>query len=211
MVVVVLMCSTIYLYSEFRQSERELRSVVEAIDMLHAENVALNERTSSLESKSLGSDDVDELARASCDTQFPAGLYRLTTGTSYGPGLAEAYEIYNVSLGVAEWHINVGARLNTYAIPTEFYADYDGDGRIDIALAARFAREIPVVGNTIADRLLADSRIHQSLYNVFSCEWRNAEYTSSDDMGSGVSGTSSYVWNLVQEQSENIVEWIEDL
>lgn len=208
MVVIALM---IYSYSEFRRTKDELRSVAEVIDVLRAENAELNERTSTLESKWSGADESGTFANASCDTQFPAGLYRLSTDTSYGPGLAGAYEIYNVSLTIAEWRVNVGTRLNTYAIPTEFYVDYDGDGRIDTALAARFAREIPVVGNTIADRLLADSRVHQNLYNVFSCEWRNAAYTSSDDMSSGVSGSSSYVWDLVQKQSEDIVEWIEAL
>ena len=113
-----------------------------------------------------------------------------------------------MSLLLSEWNVNVGTRLNGYGIPTDFYFDYDGDGRIDTALAARFVREIPIAGNTLADRLLADSRVHQNLYSVFSCEWRNAEFTSSDDMNAKVSGTSNMLWDLVQEHSEDLVEWI---
>jgi hypothetical protein len=101
--------------------------------------------------------------------------------------------------------------LNAFGIPSDLYFDYDGDGRIDTGLAARFVREIPFAGNTLADRLLADSRVHQNLYAVFSCEWRNAEFTSSEDMNARVSGTSNVLWDLVQENSASIVEWIKDL
>jgi hypothetical protein len=136
-------------------------------------------------------------------------MYRLITSTNYGPDESTEYEIYNVSVLIAEWSINAGMRLNSFGLPTDFYFDYDGDGRTDTALAARFVREIPVAGNALAERLLADSSIHQNLYSVFSCEWRNAEFTSADDMSNEVSATSAMLWNLVQENSESIAEWIQ--
>ena len=150
-------------------------------------------------------------ASATCDSKFPSGLFRLVNDTDYSPGLDEEYEIYHVSVALAEWRINVGLRVNAQSTPTEFYVDYNGDGIIDTAIAARFARELPIAGISIADRLLADSRVHQNLYAVFSCEWRNAEFTSSEDINNSVSGTSKYLWYLVQEHSDSLVEWIEVL
>ena len=150
-------------------------------------------------------------ASATCDSKFPTGLFRLVTDTDYGPGPDGEYEIYHASVALAEWSINVGLRVNAESTPTEFYVDYNGDGIIDTAVAARFARELPIAGDSIADRLLADSQVHQNLYAVFSCEWRNAEFTSSEDINNSVSGSSKYLWYLVQEHSDSLVEWIEVL
>lgn len=179
-----------------------------ALGDLRSENVRLREQLESLES---GIDDMQvaaEVSRSSCDTRFPAGLYRLSTTTSYGPTSGSEYDIYHVSVSLSVWGINTGTRVNSFGIPTDFYFDYNGDGRNDTAIAARFVREIPMVGNSIADRMLADSRVHQNLYSVFSCEWRNAEFTSVDDMNNSVSGTSKMLWDLVQDNSASLFEWI---
>ena len=205
---VALAAVALYFHIENLRLKVEINQLSDSLAALRADNDQLRKQVEVVQSDL---DDVrvtSESVRATCDTKFPTGLYRLLTSTSYGPNAVSEYEIYHVSVLLAEWSINVGMRLNTFGIPTDFYFDYDGDGRIDTALAARFVREIPIAGNTIADRLLADSRVHQDLYSVFSCEWRNAEYTSADDMNDKVAGTSNMLWDLVQAHSESIVEWI---
>lgn len=193
---------------EHRQLLDRMDQLSFALDEMRTENDQLRNQLESVQSNL---DDIQVaavLARAACDTRFPAGLYRLITSTSYGPGIGSEYEIYHASVLLAQWSVNTGMRVNALGIPTDFYLDYDGDGRIDTTLAARFVREIPIAGNTIADRLLADSRVHQNLYSVFSCEWRNADYTSAEDMNNSVSGTSEMLWDLVQENSASLLEWI---
>ena len=179
-----------------------------ALDDLRRENGQLREQLASVQSSIDDIQVVAEVARSNCDTRFPTGIYRLSTTTSYGPTIGSEYQIYHVSVSLAEWGINTGMRVNSLGIPTDFYFDYNGDGRIDTAIAARFVRELPIAGNTIADRLLADSRVHQNLYSVFSCEWRNAEYTSAEDMNNSVSGTSKMLWDLVRDNSASLLEWI---
>jgi hypothetical protein len=191
--------------------EAEILRLSEVVERMLADSAQLRQQLQAIESGLADAKASSAASGALCDRTFPSGLYRLETSTNYGANSVGDYEIYHASVVLSEWNVNVGTRLNAYGIPTDFYFDYDGDGRIDTALAARFVREIPVAGNTIADRLLADSRVHQNLYGVFSCEWRNAEFTSSDDMNAGVSGTSNMLWDLVQEHSENIVEWIRAL
>ena len=205
---VALIGATIYFYAESRRTEAELLRLGETVDRMLADEARLQERIQTIESQLAEAKASSAAAGALCDRVFPSGLYRLQTNTNYGANSVGDYEVYHVSLLLSEWNVNVGARFNGYGIPTDFYLDYDGDGRIDTALAARFVREIPIAGNTLADRLLADSRVHQNLYSVFSCEWRNAEFTSSDDMNAKVSGTSNMLWDLVQEHSEDLVEWI---
>jgi hypothetical protein len=205
---VALVSATIYFHAESRRMEAEILRLGETVDRMLADGAQLRERIRTVESQLAEAKDSLAATGALCDRIFPSGLYRLETSTNYGANSVGDYEIYHVSLLLSEWNVNVGTRLNGYGIPTDFYFDYDGDGRIDTALAARFVREIPIAGNTVADRLLADSRVHQNLYGVFSCEWRNAEFTSSDDMYARVSGTSNMLWDLVQEHCEDIVEWI---
>ena len=206
--VVALVSATIYFQAEHRRTDAEIVRLVETMDRLLKDEAQLRERIQAVESELADAKASGAAIGALCDRTFPSGLYRLETSTNYGANSVGDYEIYHVSLLLSEWSINVGTRLNDYGIPTHLYFDYDGDGRIDTALAARFVREIPIAGNTIADRLLADSRVHQNLSGVFSCEWRNAEFTSSDDMNARVSGTSNMLWDLVQEHSGDIVEWI---
>lgn len=179
-----------------------------ALEELRAENAKLHEQLASMQTEFNDFQEVAEMSRSSCDTIFPTGLYRLSTSTSYGPAIPGEYNIYHVSVSLSQWGVNTGMRVNSYGIPTDFYFDYNGDGRVDTAIAARFVREIPVAGNSIADRLLADSRVHQNLYSVFSCEWRNAEYTSAQDINDGVSGTAKMLWDLVQDNSASLFEWI---
>lgn len=208
---VALIGATIYFLAESRETRAEILRLRETVDRMLADDAQLRERIQILESRLAETRDSSATTGALCDRVFPGGLYRLETNTNYGANSVGDYEIYHVSLLLSRWNVNIGTRLNGYGVPTDFYLDYDGDGRIDTPLAARFVREIPIAGNTIADRLLADSRVHQSLYAVFSCEWRNAEFTSSDDMNAKVSGTSNMLWDLVQEHSAEIVEWIEAL
>lgn len=206
---VALAAVALYSHNENRRLMLDIDELNRALVELSADSDQLRDQVAILQSSL---DDIQqvasELAKATCDTTFPSGLYRLLTSTSYGPSSRGEYEIYHVSVLLAEWNVNVGMRLNALGIPTDFYLDYNGDGRIDTPLAARFVREIPIAGNTIADRLLADSGVHQNLYSVFSCEWRNAEYTSAADMNDSVSGTSNMLWDLVQENSASIVDWI---
>jgi hypothetical protein len=205
---VALAAAAFYLHTENRELKAEFEQISLTLAALRADNDQLKEQVEDVRSKL---DDVrvaSESALAICDTEFPSGLYRLVTDTNYGAVTPSEYEIYHASVPLAEWRIDVGTRLNSFGLPTDFYFDYDGDGRIDTALAARLVRELPIGGNAIADRLLADSRIHQNLYAVFSCEWRNAEYTSADDMNDKVTGTSNMLWELVQQHSRSIVEWI---
>jgi len=208
MAILVLMAVSFYLHAENRKLSTQLDELQDALAQLRSNSSAIAEELAGVRSE------LDEIREsigselAACDTEFPAGVYRLVTRTNYGPDADSEYEIYHVSITLAQWRLNVGMRLNSFGIPTDFYLDYDGDGRIDTPLAARFVRELPVVGNTIADRLLADSRVHQSLYAVFSCEWRNAAYTSAEDMNDSVSETSAMLWNLVQQHSADILEWI---
>lgn len=206
-VVVALAGAAIYSYAENRRMEAELGQLREAINRMAVNDAQLREQIHTIESQLAEARKASLVTGTVCDRAFPAGLYRLETNTDYGTSGGD-YEIYHVSLRLSEWNINVGTRVNAFGIPTDLYFDYDGDGRIDTPLAARFVREIPVAGNSLADRLLADSRVHQNLYAVFSCEWRNAEFTSTEDMNAKVSGTSNMLWNLVQENSESIVEWI---
>ena len=205
---ILLAAVVVYFHIENLSLKVEIDQLSNSLTTLRADNDQLRKQVEFIQSELNDVQLVSESERAACDTKFPTGLYRLLTSTSYGPNAVSEYEIYHASVLLAEWSINVGMRLNTFGIPTDFYFDYDGDGKIDTALAARFVREIPIAGNTIADRLLADSRVHQDLYSVFSCEWRNAEYTSADDMNDKVAGTSNMLWDLVQEHSERIVEWI---
>lgn len=207
-ILVALVSVTSYLYLQSRRLEAEVLRLGETVDRMLADDAQLRERIQTVESQLAEAQDSIAATGALCDRVFPSGLYRLETNTNYGANSVGDYEIYHVSLLLSEWNVNVGTRLNGYGIPTDLYFDYDGDGRIDTALAARFVREIPIAGNTLADRLLADSRVHQNLYGVFSCEWRNAEFTSSDDMNARVSGTSNMLWDLVQQHSEDIVDWI---
>jgi len=179
---VALAAVVLYFHTENRKLKVEIDQLSDVLAELRVDNDQLREQVEVVRSSLDAVRVASESTRATCDTKFPTGLYRLLTSTKYGPNAASEYEIYHVSVVLSGWSINVGTRLNTFEIPTDFYLDYDGDGRIDTALAARFVREIPIAGNTIADRLLADSRVHQDLYSVFSCEWRNAEYTSADDM-----------------------------
>ena len=205
---VALVSATIYFHAESRRMEAEIKRLAETVDRMLTDDAQLRDRIQALESQLADVKDSSAATGALCDRIFPSGLYRLETSTNYGANSVGAYEIYHVSVLLSEWNVNVGTRLNSYGIPTDFYFDYDGDGRIDTALAARFVREVPIAGNAVADRLLADSRVHQNLYAVFSCEWRDAEFTSSDDMNARVSGTTNMLWDLVQEHSEDIVEWI---
>lgn len=206
---VALAAVALYFHRENRRLKVEIGQLSNALADLNVNSDRLSDQVEVLRSN------LDEMrvaadsTRAACDTEFSPGLYRLLTSTSYGPSAASEYAIYHASVPLSEWSINVGMRLNSFGIPTDFYLDYDGDGRIDTPLAARFAREIPIAGNTLADRLLADSRVHQDLYSVFSCEWRSAEYTSADDMNDKVAGTSKMLWDLVQEHSESLIEWIQ--
>jgi hypothetical protein len=209
---IALISVLMYLQAETaRRTEAGLLRLNETVDRMIADGDQLRQQMQAIEAGLADAKAANAAGGTVCDRAFPSGLYRLTTSTDYGANSGGAYEIYHASVTLSEWNINVGTRVNAYGIPTDFYFDYDGDGRIDTALAARFVREIPVAGNTIADRLLADSRVHQNLYEVFSCEWRDAEFTSSDDMNAGVSGASTMLWDLVQEHSENIVEWIREL
>jgi hypothetical protein len=205
---VALVGAAIYFYAESRRMGAETLRLGETVDRLVADDARLRERLQSVESQLAEAKASLAASGAFCDRVFPSGFYRLETNTNYGAKSVGAYEIYHVSLLLSQWNINVGTRLSGYGIPTDFYVDYDGDGRIDTALAARFVREIPLAGNTFADRLLADSRVHQNLYGVFSCEWRNAEFTSAEDMNAKVSGTSNMLWELVQKHSADLVEWI---
>lgn len=208
--IVALAGAAIYSYVENRRMEAELLQIREAVVRMAVDDAQLREQIHTIELQLAEAREASLATGTVCDRAFPGGLYRLKTNTDYGTSAGD-YEIYHVSLRLSEWNVNVGTRLNAFGIPTDLYFDYDGDGRIDTALAARFVREIPVAGNTLADRLLADSRVHQNLYAVFSCEWRNAEFTSTEDMNAKVSGTSNMLWNLVQENSESIVEWIRTL
>lgn len=201
----------IYFHTQSRRMEAEIFRLGETVDRMLAADAQVREQIQTIELELADARNVSAATDAFCDRIFPSGLYRLKTSTNYGANSVGDYEIYHVSLLLSEWSVNVGTRVNAYGIPTDLYFDYDGDGRIDTALAARFVREIPVAGNSIADRLLADTRVHQNLYGVFSCEWRNAEFTSSDDMSARASGTSNMLWNLVQEHSQDIVEWIRAL
>lgn len=210
-VLIALIGALIYLHAESRRMEAEILRLSETVERVLADGAQIRQQMQAIESEMADAKASSAASGALCDRAFPSGLYRLETSTNYGVNSVGDYEIYHASVVLSEWNVNVGIRSNAYGIPTDFYFDYDGDGRIDTALAARFVREIPVAGNTIADRLLADSRVHQNLYGVFSCEWRNAAFTSSDDMNAGVSGTSNMLWDLVQEHSENIVEWIRAL
>jgi hypothetical protein len=205
---VALTAVVFYFHAENRRLNIEIGRVSNALAELNVNNDRLSEQVQVLESTLDEMRVATDSARAACDTEFSPGIYRLVTRTSYGPSAASEYAIYHASVPISEWSINVGTSLNSFGVPTDFYLDYDGDGRIDTPLAARFVREIPVVGNTLADRLLADSRVHQNLYSVFSCEWRSAEYTSTGDINDSVAGTSKMLWDLVQEHSESIVEWI---
>ena len=196
----------------FHSENRELRANVAELSLeladLRASGNRLRDQLASVQSIMDDMRVATAIEKARCDTRFPSGLYRLLTSTNYGPNVGDQYEIYHVSVLLSEWNVNAGMRLNTFGVPTDFYLDYDGDGRIDTPLAARFVREIPIAGNTIADRLLADSRISQDLYSVFGCEWRNARFTSAEDMNNSVAGTTNMLWDLVQDNSASIVEWI---
>jgi hypothetical protein len=208
--IAVLAGIAIYSHVESRRMETELLELRQTVDRMSVADTQLREQLEAIELQLAEAKEASLATGTVCDRAFPGGLYRLETNTDYGTSSGD-YEIYHVSVRLSEWNVNVGTRLNTFGIPTDLYFDYDGDGRIDTALAARFVREIPVAGNTLADRLLADSRVHQNLYAVFSCEWRNAEFTSSEDMNAQVSGTSNMLWDLVQENSESIVQWIRGL
>lgn len=207
--IVSIACFTGYLFVQNRSIEAEVDELTANIEFLRIENTALNEKVSELETSIENVDATNLPAQAICDTEFPAGVYRLTTSTGYGPTSIGEYDIHHVSMILQGWSINAGLRVNNFGLPTDFYFDYDGDGRIDTAIAAKLAREIPVAGNTIADRLLADSRVHQTLYTVFGCEWRGAEYTSIEDMGDSVSAISSSLWSLIQENADELVRWIQ--
>ena len=204
---VALAAVVLYFHNENRKTSTEIGQLSDVLADLRADNDRLNEQLEVVRSNLDEAREVTASAQA-CDTRFPPGLYRLLTSTSYAPNIASEYSIYHASVPLSEWSVDVGMRLNSFGVPTDFYLDYDGDGRIDTAMAARLVREIPIAGNSLADRLLADSRVHQGLYSVFSCEWRNAEYTSPDDMNSRVAGTSKMLWDLVQEHSGSILEWI---
>ena len=200
-----------YVHLQFLRIETEMNRLDETYKQLLKESTMLKDRLQSIE---LGFADVKSsngtIIRV-CENRFPSGLYQLRTDTNYGPlSGGEEYEISHVSTLVGGWNINAGITLNDFGIPTAFYFDYDGDGKIDSAIAARLARELPIVGNTIANRLLADSSIHQNLYSVFSCEWRNGEFTSSDDMINEASHTTNVLWDLIQEYSDQIDEWISE-
>jgi hypothetical protein len=140
--------------------ETELLELRQTVDRMSVADTQLREQLEAIELQLAEAKEASLATGTVCDRAFPGGLYRLETNTDYGTSSGD-YEIYHVSVRLSEWNVNVGTRLNTFGIPTDLYFDYDGDGRIDTALAARFVREIPVAGNTLADRLLADSRVHQ--------------------------------------------------
>lgn len=145
-----------------------------------------------------------------CETGFPSGLYVLKTSTSYSVSSeTDEYEIDHVSTQIGDWQVNAGISRNSYGVPNALYFDYNRDGKIDTSIAVRLAREIPFVGNSIADRLLANSDDYQNLYAVFSCEWGNADFTSTADMANNLSDSSEMLWNLVQEYTVEIADWIE--
>lgn len=203
-----LLATALYFYFENQDIRQELTLLSANQANAEAEIYRVTAQLNAIESEVKSAKEATDISAGTCDTKFATGVYVLRTSTKYGPDTSDAYDIYHASMEVSDWSINAGMRLNSYGVPTDFYFDYDGDGRIDTALAARFVREIPVAGNTIADRLLADSRVHQNLYSVFRCEWRNAEFTSSEDMNQNVSGTSAMLWGLLKENSASIAQWI---
>jgi hypothetical protein len=207
--VVSLLAIALYFYNNNQVIGQELALLGARQANTEAEIFRLTEQLNYIESRAENVTEATDISAGACDTSFATGVYVLRTNTKYGPDTLDGYEIYHASMELSTWSINAGMRLNSYGIPTDFYFDYDGDGRIDTALAARFVREIPVAGNTIADRLLADSRVHQNLYSVFRCEWRNAEFTSSEDMNQKVSGKSAILWDLLKENSASITQWIQ--
>jgi hypothetical protein len=198
---------SVHFHREFSRLAADMAELNNALVSLRAENSSLSEQ---VESVRANLDDVRVVTNSAhvCDTRFPSGTYHLRASTSYGRNISGEYSIYHASVPISERSINVGVRLNSYGAPTDFYFDYDGDGNVDTALAARLAREIPLAGNSLADRLLANSSISQALYSVFSCEWSEAEYTSADDMNNKMTGTAKMLWDLVQENSKNIIAWI---
>ncbi len=146
-----------------------------------------------------------------CTTSFPGGVYELMTNTVYGPSdEPNDYEISHVSVVVGDWNVNAGIRWNSFSLPVGLYFDYDGDGMNDTAIAARLAREIPIVGSSLADKLIANADTQQRLYAVFSCEWEKAEFTSSDAMAAGASDASDTLWNLIHEYANEISTWIDN-
>ncbi len=206
----VLLTGVIILIVRTQTMWLEMMELRELLDQLRSNNEVLDGRIASLQSlveEFRASEEL--LSDTACNAQFANGLFLLSTNTGYGPPSLSTYQIYHVSVPVSEWTVNAGMRLSSFGLPTDFYVDYDGDGRIDTALAARVAREIPIVGNTISDRLLADSSVHQRLYSVFRCEWRNAEYTSADDINESMSGAALTLWRLVEAHSEEIASWIQ--
>ena len=209
--VLVLIGVVYVLYQDIRRINSDLVQISRTTQELFAENNLLRQRVLSIES-ALKDVKAARKSGAVCDTKIPGGLYQLKTSTAYGPSTeSDEYEISHASVLIGSWNVNAGIRWNSYGIPTGLYFDYDGDGKNDTAIAARLAREIPIVGNSLADRLLADSNIQQSLYAVFSCEWRNAEFTSIDDMTNKVGDTSNMLWGLIHEYSSDISEWIDGL
>jgi hypothetical protein len=204
----LLVISFVYAEWRFGEIKSDLVNLSDTLAEIRDENSALREQLATLDREQAAL--AIEMVEA-CDTLFPTGVYRLVTETSYGPGDSGEYEIYHASAGIKEWRVNVGARLNDFAVPTDIYLDYNGDGRIDTSLAARFVREIPVFGNTLADRLIAGSVVQQNLYTVFSCEWRDAEFFAAHEMDDSANEAAQYLWDLVQSQSESLGQWIESL
>lgn len=123
----------LYLHLENRGLQAESEQLSVMLAALRADNDQLKEQVADVRSSL---DDVrvaSESAVAICDTEFPSGLCRLLIRTNYGPDTPREYEIYHASVPLAEWRIDVGTRLNSFGLPTDFYFDYDGDGRIDTA------------------------------------------------------------------------------
>lgn len=204
-----LLVATIYQMRQFAVLEEEHLELSESFAELN-ENFESLQRSLSDLNASIESLSAITYEPSGCATNFPVGLYQLTTSTRYSTVQEADYDIYHVTTDLAGWQVNAGFRVNSFLIPTDFYFDYDGDGIIDTALAARLVREIPMAGISLADRLISNTPVHQALYDVFSCEWRNAEYTSVQDVNDGVSDASIQLWRLVEDHSAELIKWIQE-
>lgn len=204
-----LLVATIYQMRQFAALEKKHLELGESFAKLNENFESLQRAVSDL------NESIELLSAVSyepsgCTTNFPVGLYQLTTSSRYSTAPETEYDIYHVTTDLAGWQVNAGFRVNSLLIPTDFYFDYDGDGIIDTALAARLVREIPMAGTSLADRLISNTPVHQALYDVFSCEWRNAEYTSVQDVNDDVSDASIRLWKLVEDHSAELVKWIQE-
>ena len=216
--VVICIVWLVYQYIEIRSLRLQMTEQRASLELVSSEAAAALAKSEDQESRielleSTANKDSGETNFPSIDklNALQPGFYQLTTSTQYSPDVEE-FLPYTINHVMVQLHyenydtqLSVGL-ASSGLIPQGVYFDYDNDGRIDVDMALNFVREIPVFGRSLAKAY--DPMVAQNLYSIFVNESENAEYTSIDDLANDAEAASSYLWIFLENQYEDIEDWV---